>query len=950
MEETNFADEFDSDRLVNALREEESLFARGEDDALMRYVKPTSKQFEEKVTIIIDGEIIKIPKARPRTDALGNPLRKPDGSPIPRDTTIYDAALELVRKGKLTDDELHDRIPVLCHQRHLEPVGVCRMCSVHVSNIKRGKFTGQRKLVPACQHRVEDKMSVLSRRGPKNVSQFLQALADNFEIKTEDLPGEQSVRKNVQNVQDSALFLTELLSADHLSPDEVRGGRYRNELNDVAKVVGIAGPNRFSVNPGGQAGRNHVLHAKSRPIPLKILKPGQNPARNRADDEFVPDPLFPYGARSIHVDHDRCILCDRCVRSCSDVKPFKVIGHTGKGYRTRISFDFDQIMSNSSCVQCGECMTSCPTGALTLNRRVVPMSVWAAESITDSKDPLLKKFANPSNPLPTKFLTADELLEVRLHYQTKEGTHKFIKPFEGIPYAFLRWNEGAVWRRELRPGVVLCTQGHFDSTAFLLIEGEFDVEQFVDEDEDESETNDGERVGCAERERRQGGLIRRLIGSKRRGKTRRREEFRLRADKDLILGEIACLTNGPRTATVTVATPSVVLEVTRNMLAMLQRNPTNREILGEKYCERAIRACLINSKLFKKRLGKKEKDELRREFQKTAEIVRVAPGEKIVAEGDRIGNDETGSNFRGDFYIIVLGFMKVSRMIRGQEQIIEELGPERHFGEIALLPDHPKVAEQCSVLGFDPYQRTATCTALSDMEVVRIPGTTFRQFFRHEPEPSRRDAFSEFANSLADDCVKLLKDRKELSENERVRSSDYLHQGLYQSQKMLVLDLLSCTRCDECTKACADAHGDGHSRLLREGLRFGDFLVAASCRSCFQPYCMDGCPVDAIHRIKGSKAIRIEEHCIGCSLCERNCPYGSIQMIDETKESSPWSDLLDGVPGIPSKDAAEPRRALNCDLCETIGKDPFCVSACPHKAAFRWSGDELRDAVKCRES
>src|SRR5206468_1205313 len=66
---------------------------------------------------------------------------------------------------------------------------------------------------------------------------------------------------------------------------------------------------------------------------------------------------------------------------------------------------------------------------------------------------------------------------------------------------------------------------------------------------------------------------------------------------------------------------------------------------------------------------------------------------------------------------------------------------------------------------------------------------------------------------------------------------EYVELGLYQGQRLLALDLVKCTRCDECTKACADSH-DGTARLLREGLRFGDFLVATSCRSCHKPYCM----------------------------------------------------------------------------------------------------------------
>ncbi|MFQ5670872.1 MAG: formate dehydrogenase subunit alpha [Acidobacteriota bacterium] len=67
----------------------------------------------------------------------------------------------------------------------------------------------------------------------------------------------------------------------------------------------------------------------------------------------------------IAVDHQACILCDRCIRACDDLQVNEVLGRSGKGYTTRISFDLDDPMGRSSCVSCGECAAVCPTGALT---------------------------------------------------------------------------------------------------------------------------------------------------------------------------------------------------------------------------------------------------------------------------------------------------------------------------------------------------------------------------------------------------------------------------------------------------------------------------------------------------------------------------------------------------------------------------------------------------------
>src|SRR5204862_8113292 len=112
---------------------------------------------------------------------------------------------------------------------------------------------------------------------------------------------------------------------------------------------------------------------------------------------------------------------------------------------------------------------------------------------------------------------------------------------------------------------------------------------------------------------------------------------------------------------------------------------------------------------------------------------------------------------------------------------------------------------------------------------------------------------------------RIYRNEQERMQIERVPLDEFLSQVLLNAQSLLVLDLEKCTRCDECTKACADAH-DGVTRLVREGLRFSNYLVASSCRSCLDPYCMVGCPVGSIRR-RQSGEISIEDWCIGCGKC-----------------------------------------------------------------------------------
>lgn len=72
-----------------------------------------------------------------------------------------------------------------------------------------------------------------------------------------------------------------------------------------------------------------------------------------------------YSSPVIAVDHQACILCDRCIRGCNELQSNNVITRSGKGYESRIAFDLDVPMGLSTCVSCGECAAVCPTGALT---------------------------------------------------------------------------------------------------------------------------------------------------------------------------------------------------------------------------------------------------------------------------------------------------------------------------------------------------------------------------------------------------------------------------------------------------------------------------------------------------------------------------------------------------------------------------------------------------------
>ena len=64
------------------------------------------------------------------------------------------------------------------------------------------------------------------------------------------------------------------------------------------------------------------------------------------------------------VNLDACIQCKRCVRACREEQVNDVIGYANRGGHSKIVFDLDDLMGNSTCVACGECVQACPTGAL----------------------------------------------------------------------------------------------------------------------------------------------------------------------------------------------------------------------------------------------------------------------------------------------------------------------------------------------------------------------------------------------------------------------------------------------------------------------------------------------------------------------------------------------------------------------------------------------------------
>ena len=63
-------------------------------------------------------------------------------------------------------------------------------------------------------------------------------------------------------------------------------------------------------------------------------------------------------------DPNKCILCGKCVRVCSELQGVNAIGLSDRGFITKVTTPFDQGLINSKCVSCGNCVSVCPVGSL----------------------------------------------------------------------------------------------------------------------------------------------------------------------------------------------------------------------------------------------------------------------------------------------------------------------------------------------------------------------------------------------------------------------------------------------------------------------------------------------------------------------------------------------------------------------------------------------------------
>lgn len=378
-------------------------------------------------------------------------------------------------------------------------------------------------------------------------------------------------------------------------------------------------------------------------------------------------------------------------------------------------------------------------------------------------------------------------------------------------------------------------------------------------------------------------------------------------NKGAFFGEMGLVSGRRRTASVIAEDGCIVLEVSRRaMLKLIATSDGVRKAIDARFIMNSLVTYIGN-------IFSLEELEL---MSKTIEIKRFNAKVTIFKEGD----------VSDGLYLVRSGSLTVSKNIHGKETILAYVSAGNYVGEMGLM---------------DQSARTATVKSVVMSELLVLKSDDFNVMLAKNPK---------LAATLRTKMMNRMRSnvsQETMTDDKSAVVDFFLSQGLGEGSDVLVIDESLCIQCNNCETACSETH-DGVSRLKRvAGATFAKLHIPIACRHCENPSCMKDCPPDALTRGKNGEVF-VNDSCIGCGNCERNCPYGVIQMAVNSppKKGADLSWLLFGLgqaPGqrAPDYDPAVNKRAVKCDMCKSIDAGPSCVRACPTGAAIRIAPEKL---------
>ena len=371
-----------------------------------------------------------------------------------------------------------------------------------------------------------------------------------------------------------------------------------------------------------------------------------------------------------------------------------------------------------------------------------------------------------------------------------------------------------------------------------------------------------------------------------------------------IFGEMALISGRPRSAAVYAGADCVLLEIPRRaMLKLISSQESVKRIVDRTFALRAIQM-YVAPEADDAELG---------ELVQTAKLRQFNANDVIYAAGDP----------PDALHLVRSGSVMLTSTHEGKEQVLGYVPAGQYFGELDVIAGGA---------------RQQGARAAIKTETLKVDAAQFIALLNKRP--ALKDAVRARFREKIQQRLKM-----ELAPERGAMMQFLLGEGLGEATDALLIDESLCIRCDQCEKACADTHGSV-SRLDREaGATFSNLHVPTSCRHCEHPHCMKECPPDAIHRAANGE-VYIEDTCIGCGNCERNCPYGVIQMgIQAQQPPSLWRWLVLGIGPAPGDEHHAHgdgiKKAVKCDMCRGRKDGPACVQACPTGAAARVGPEEF---------